>query len=356
MSTTGTKLLGFLGSSAEEATDRSTIKAHRSTIPGSVSRRRADGSTIPGSVDPPSNEKVAEHVCLRTCLEPDEWIKDRGCSKHMTGNKSLFSTYKAYDGVNQQSEFSQLDSGLTIPVFKHDDDPIDAINHVMSFLSAVGRQISYAASTTRNFTPGESRHNFGKQRIVTCYNYKREGHMSKQCTKPRRKRDDSWFKDKTVITHNAAYQADDLDAYDSDCDELNTAKVALMANLSHYGWIRIFKKRNKKKAKHKQIQAREGKDQVKSKSKVIRMKKIQLEGLKLPKPQVVLQKRKTRVKIAKKVEIAFKKRIFKKRNKKKAKNKQNQARNGKDKVEGSGSRFDTAYPRDWIRRIGGFLE
>ncbi|GJX38828.1 hypothetical protein Tco_0252131 [Tanacetum coccineum] len=39
----------------------------------------------------------------------------------------------------------------------------------------------------------------------------------------------------TVITHNAAYQADDLDAYDSNCDELNTAKVALMANLSHYG-------------------------------------------------------------------------------------------------------------------------
>ncbi|GJR78447.1 hypothetical protein Tco_0149232 [Tanacetum coccineum] len=39
----------------------------------------------------------------------------------------------------------------------------------------------------------------------------------------------------TVITRNAAYQADDLDAYDADCDELNTAKVALMANLSHYG-------------------------------------------------------------------------------------------------------------------------
>nr|GEX93332.1 hypothetical protein [Tanacetum cinerariifolium] len=92
--------------------------------------------------------------------------------------------------------------------------------------------------------------------------------MSKQCTKPKRKRDDTWFKDKVllvqaqangqilhevelafladpriaeaqatqiVITHNAAYQADDLDAYNSDCDELNTAKVALMANLSHYG-------------------------------------------------------------------------------------------------------------------------
>ncbi|GKD97987.1 hypothetical protein Tco_1381884, partial [Tanacetum coccineum] len=39
----------------------------------------------------------------------------------------------------------------------------------------------------------------------------------------------------TVITHNVAYQADNLDAYYSDCNELNTAKVALMANLSHYG-------------------------------------------------------------------------------------------------------------------------
>ncbi|GKF49476.1 hypothetical protein Tco_0142727, partial [Tanacetum coccineum] len=33
----------------------------------------------------------------------------------------------------------------------------------------------------------------------------------------------------TVITHNAAYQTNDLDAYDYDCDKLNTAKVALMA-------------------------------------------------------------------------------------------------------------------------------
>nr|GFB25898.1 hypothetical protein [Tanacetum cinerariifolium] len=39
-----------------------------------------------------------------------------------------------------------------------------------------------------------------------------------------------------VITHNAAYQADDLDAYDFDCDEINSAKVALMVNLSHYGF------------------------------------------------------------------------------------------------------------------------
>ncbi|GJS40214.1 retrovirus-related pol polyprotein from transposon TNT 1-94 [Tanacetum coccineum] len=136
--------------------------------------------------------------------------------------------------VNPQSEFSQLDFGLTILVFKHGDDPIDAINHVMSFLFVVvtsrypttnnqlrnssnprqqatindrrvtvqpvqGRQISYATGTTRTFTPGASGNNYKKQRIVTCYNCKGEGHMSKQCTKPRRKRDDSWFKDKVLL-------------------------------------------------------------------------------------------------------------------------------------------------------------
>ncbi|GJZ26953.1 hypothetical protein Tco_0571206 [Tanacetum coccineum] len=42
----------------------------------------------------------SNEVSLRTCLEPYEWIKDSGFSKHMTDNKSLFSTYKAYDGGN----------------------------------------------------------------------------------------------------------------------------------------------------------------------------------------------------------------------------------------------------------------
>ncbi|GJZ23838.1 hypothetical protein Tco_0561297 [Tanacetum coccineum] len=39
----------------------------------------------------------------------------------------------------------------------------------------------------------------------------------------------------SVITHNAAYQADDLDAYDFNCDDISVAKAVLMANLSSYG-------------------------------------------------------------------------------------------------------------------------
>nr|GEW06209.1 hypothetical protein [Tanacetum cinerariifolium] len=34
----------------------------------------------------------------------------------------------------------------------------------------------------------------------------------------------------TVFTHNVAYQADDLDVYDSDCNDFSTAKAILMAN------------------------------------------------------------------------------------------------------------------------------
>ncbi|GKC62181.1 hypothetical protein Tco_1089779 [Tanacetum coccineum] len=44
----------------------------------------------------------------------------------------------------------------------------------------------------------------------------------------------------TIITHNAAYQADDLDVYDSDCDDFSTAKAVLMANLSSYGSDVLF--------------------------------------------------------------------------------------------------------------------
>nr|GEV19554.1 hypothetical protein [Tanacetum cinerariifolium] len=133
--------------------------------------------------------------------------------------------------------------------------------------SSRGEKNSLTADMSRQYTFGPSKTS-RKQRVIVCYNCKGEGHMSKQCTKPKRKRDEAWFKDKVllvqaqangkvlheeelefladlgiaetqstqyVITNNAAYQVDDLDAYDSDCDETNSAKIALMANLSHYG-------------------------------------------------------------------------------------------------------------------------
>nr|GEU32047.1 copia protein [Tanacetum cinerariifolium] len=43
---------------------------------------------------------ASNEICLGVDLKPDEWINDSGCSKHMTGNQKLFSSYKAYNGGN----------------------------------------------------------------------------------------------------------------------------------------------------------------------------------------------------------------------------------------------------------------
>ncbi|GJR75198.1 hypothetical protein Tco_0087563 [Tanacetum coccineum] len=146
--------------------------------------------------------------------------------------------------LNQQPEFSQPDSGLIVPVFQKGDDPIDAINHMMSFLTAVLRVLqghtlqeqveailgnkgllSVTTAKGKAICPNSALNLRGNGMILD------PGIPEGQATQ-------------TVITHNAAYQADDLDAYDSDCDELNTAKVDLMANLSHYGSDALVKVHN----------------------------------------------------------------------------------------------------------------
>nr|GFA69466.1 hypothetical protein [Tanacetum cinerariifolium] len=152
--------------------------------------------------------------------------------------------------VQQSSEYSPPEAGLVVPVFQKGDDPIDAINHMMSLLTSAfasrypatnnqlrtssnprqqatinngrvtiqpiqGRQNFVLAGSSRPFTSGQGGAP-GKQRVITCYNCKESS------------------SNQIVVTNNAAYQADDLDAYDSDCDEINSTKIALMANLSHY--------------------------------------------------------------------------------------------------------------------------
>nr|GFC32594.1 hypothetical protein [Tanacetum cinerariifolium] len=173
------------------------------------------------------------------------------------------------EGVTRLKKYSELSAAEAIQA----DCDVKATNIILQGLPP---EVYALVSTHKNFVSAGSSRPFtsgsggapGKQRIVVCYNCKGEGHMSKQCTKPKRKRDAEWFKDKvllvqaqangqvlqeeelefladpgiaesssnqTVVTNNAAYQVDDLDAYDSDCDKINSVKIALMENLSHYG-------------------------------------------------------------------------------------------------------------------------
>nr|GEY49706.1 retrovirus-related Pol polyprotein from transposon TNT 1-94 [Tanacetum cinerariifolium] len=141
--------------------------------------------------------------------------------------------------VHQQSDFSQPDTGLVVPVFQKGNDPYDAINHMMSFMTSIvtlryrptnnqlinssnpyqqatnnngrvtiqpiqGRQNSLTTSMSRQYTSGPSGTNSRKQRVIICCNCKGEGHMLKQCTKPKRKRDEAWFKDKVLLVQAQA--------------------------------------------------------------------------------------------------------------------------------------------------------
>ncbi|GJW62056.1 hypothetical protein Tco_0111391 [Tanacetum coccineum] len=148
------------------------------------------------------------------------------------------------------SKDPQMGHSMIVP---QSDDPIDTINYMMLFLTAV---VTSRYPTTNNQLRNSSKPrqqatiNNGREKVETIMENKEQ--LAATTTKGKatcpnsspNQRGKGMIRDpripeaqatQTVITHNPAYQADDLDAYDSDCDELNTAKVVLMANLSHYG-------------------------------------------------------------------------------------------------------------------------
>nr|GEW41163.1 hypothetical protein [Tanacetum cinerariifolium] len=145
-----------------------------------------------------------------------------------------------------------VDSSFVIPVFSLGDDPIACLNKAMAFLTAVaslgfpftnnqlrtssnsrnkatiqdgrvtvqqiqGRQRQNYSGTTYkgNATSSKGNTTSGHARVVKCYNC-----LISQAQK--------------IIPHNATFQTEDLDTYDSDCDDLSAAQAVLMVNISKY--------------------------------------------------------------------------------------------------------------------------
>ncbi|GJT82158.1 hypothetical protein Tco_1056500 [Tanacetum coccineum] len=110
-----------------------------------------------------------------------------------------------------------------------------------------GRQGQNYSSTTYKSNATSSRGNTTSRqaRVVKCYNYQGKA-MFKQSSTGCKDLDEEQLafladpripasQAQTIIPHNAAFQTEDLDTYNSDCDDLSTAQAVLMANISNYG-------------------------------------------------------------------------------------------------------------------------
>nr|GEW81496.1 hypothetical protein [Tanacetum cinerariifolium] len=169
-------------------------------------------------VSPYPSSQYGSHAQSSTPLSITYPLNDFQSSVHhnVYNPSSSIPQVEYAPSVHQQSDFSQPNSCL------------------------IGRQNSLAAGTSRPYTSGPSENNLGKQKTVVCYNCKGEGHIQILHEEELEFLEDPGIVEaqttQYVITNNAAYQADDLNAYDSDCDEINSTKIALMENLSHYGF------------------------------------------------------------------------------------------------------------------------
>nr|GEX78898.1 hypothetical protein [Tanacetum cinerariifolium] len=164
-------------------------------------------------------------------LEWSKFVTDAKLAKSLyTTNCDQLYAYLSQHERHANESPQHSDSGLTVPTFKQGEDPIGRINKPMAFLSAVASR-----------------------------------YMAKHYTQPKRPRSSAWFKEKLmlaeaqeagqildkeqlafiadpgitevqvaqqIIPYNLAFQTEDLDAYDSDCDDTSSAKVVLMTNLS----------------------------------------------------------------------------------------------------------------------------
>ncbi|GJR22391.1 hypothetical protein Tco_0970918 [Tanacetum coccineum] len=126
---------------------------------------------------------------------------------HQTSYVPLIAYNLPQSSTQPMNEFPQMDLGLTVHVFNQGDDLISCLNKAIAILTDVassrvtvqqvqGRQgQSYAGTSYKGNATSFGANNAGVQTRVT----------------------------------------EDLDAYDSDCDDVSNAKAVLMANLSNYG-------------------------------------------------------------------------------------------------------------------------
>ncbi|GJU73639.1 hypothetical protein Tco_1265044 [Tanacetum coccineum] len=112
--------------------------------------------------------------------------------------------------MRERNQDPLIDFGLAVPVFKQGDDPIDAINKMMSFLSTI---------VTSHFpsTNNQLRNSFNPRQQATIHD-----------GRPKRKKDATWFRDKVLLVK-----------VQGNCKVLNEEELEFLADLGE-GDLTIF--------------------------------------------------------------------------------------------------------------------
>ncbi|GKB23043.1 hypothetical protein Tco_0862444 [Tanacetum coccineum] len=157
-----------------------------------------------------------------------EWSKfvtDVKLARNMhTTNYDQLYAYLSQHKVHA-NEVRQMRERFSYPLALVGDDPIASLNKAMAFLSiTIASRYPTTNNQLRTSSNPRNQATIQDGRVTVQQG---EGHMARQCTQPKRLRNAEWFKEKILLT-------DDLDAFDSDCDEAPGAKAVLMANLSSY--------------------------------------------------------------------------------------------------------------------------
>ncbi|GJX66724.1 hypothetical protein Tco_0301067 [Tanacetum coccineum] len=167
-----------------------------------------------------------------------------------------------------------LMQGFVVPVFSPRDDPIACLNNAMAFLTAVAssrfpstnNQLRTSSNLRNQATIQDGRVTVQQVQGRQGQSYSGTGYKSNATIF--RGNNATWYKDKAmlaeaqearqildeeqfafladpgvpdgqavqiIILNNAAFQTEDLDTHDSDCDDISNAKAVLMANISNYG-------------------------------------------------------------------------------------------------------------------------
>ncbi|GKB90302.1 hypothetical protein Tco_0962574 [Tanacetum coccineum] len=114
-----------------------------------------------------------------------------------------------------------MDSGFVVHVFSPRDDLIACLNKAMAFLTTVAslRNAAWYKEKAMLAEAQEARQILDEEQLAFLAD---PGAPDGQVVQ-------------IIIPNNAAFQTEDLDTYDSDCDDISNVQAVLMANISNYG-------------------------------------------------------------------------------------------------------------------------